>query len=295
LNIEQIGIKSASADAELISACWQLFNNLGLKNIQLHINTVGSIESRKEINNILFKYFGTKRNQLCEDCRQRLNKNPIRIFDCKLKSCQSVIDEAPQIIDHIDSKSKKHFYELLEYLDELAIPYIFNPKLVRGLEYYTNTVFEFIPEDSLQAIGGGGRYDDLYQSLGAESTPAVGIALGVERIIQAMATSKIKIKPTILTKPDIYLIQLGSSAKKKCFRLLYELRSQKFKVSSSLNNKSISSQLKKANKQQARMAVIIGEKEAIDNTVIIRDMQSGMQDVIDSDKAINEISLRLGL
>lgn len=295
LNLEQIGIKSASADAELISVCWQLFSVLGFKNIQLHINTVGSLESRKDINNILVKFFTAKQNNLCEDCRQRLTKNPLRILDCKNKSCQSIIDDAPQIIDHVDPKSKKHFYELLEYLDELSIPYIFNPKLVRGLDYYTNTVFEFILEGASQAIGGGGRYDNLYQLLGAESTPAVGVALGIERLILAMIENKINVKSAALSKPDIYLIQLGASAKKKCFRLLHELRTQKFKVSSSLNNKSISSQLKKANKQQARMAVIIGEKEAIDNTVIIRDMQTGMQDIIDWDKAINEISLRLGL
>ena len=293
LNLEQIGVKSASADAELISMCWQLFNNLQLKNINLHINTIGSIESRKDINALLTKYFTPRRPKLCEDCCARLKKNPLRIFDCKQKSCQSVIDEAPQIIDHIDSKSKKHFYELLEYLDELQIPYILNPKLVRGLDYYTNTVFEFIAEDGTQSLGGGGRYDKLYELIGGESTPAVGIALGIERIILKLIENRIVLQPKTIEKPEIFLIQLGNSAKRKCFKLLHELRNQKFKVSSSLSNKSITAQLKKANKQQARMAVIIGEKEAIEHTVIIRDMQTGTQDIIDWDHAIEEISKRL--
>ncbi len=295
LNLEQIGIKSPSADAELISMCWQLFSKLGLKNINLHINTIGGMESRQEITAVLVKYFTPRRSSLCSDCQKRLKKNPLRLYDCKQSKCLKIIEEAPQVIDYIDAKSKKHFYELIEYLDELSIPYILDPKLVRGLDYYTNTVFEFIPEDGSVSLGGGGRYDELFSTMGADPTAAVGVALGIERIILKLIEQKIKIKPLAPVQPDIYLIQLGSSAKKKCFKLLYELRSQNFKVSSSLSKKSISGQLRKANKLKARIAIIIGQKEAIDNTVIIRDMFTGTQDTIDWDRAVSEISKRLVL
>ena len=182
----------------------------------------------------------------------------------------------------------------MEYLDEVNIPYILNPKLVRGLDYYTDSVFEFIPTDNSPSLGGGGRYDELYGLLGEKDTPAIGVAMGVERIITKLIEQQVKIDELSKLVPDVFLIQLGDCAKRKCFQLLHILRSNNLKVSSSLSKKSISAQLKKADKQKSRLAVIIGQKEAIDNTMIIRDMKSGVQDTIDFDRALNEISLRLG-
>jgi len=293
LDLEQIGTRSPSADAEIMSLVWDFFNRLGLENISFQINTLGSADSRKNITKLLVNYFSFHQKNLCPDCRQRLQKNPLRILDCKNEKCQEIIADAPQFIDHIDKDAKKDFYELLEYLDELAIPYILNPKLVRGLDYYHKTVFEVFAEGDELALGGGGRYDGLMQLLGGEQTAAVGIGLGMERIIMTMARQKIQF-PDPAIKPDIFLIQLGSAAKRKCFNLLHQLRLAGLKVSSSLNKKSISSQLKSADKQQARYSIIIGQKEAIDQTLIIRDMKTGVQDVIEWDKAIREISQRLG-
>ncbi|HPH78464.1 MAG TPA: histidine--tRNA ligase [bacterium] len=295
LNLEQIGIDTACADAEIISMCWDFFSKIGLKDIELHINTIGNSASRKEITTLLINYFTPLKSKLCDDCQKRLQKNPLRVYDCKEKSCQKLVASAPQIIDSIDKKSKKFFFELLEYLDEVNIPYILNPKLVRGLDYYTDSVFEFIPIDGSPSLGGGGRYDDLYGLLGEQDTPAVGVALGLERIINKLLEQKVQIPELAKLVPDVFLIQLGDSAKKKCFQLLHNLRSHNLKISSSLSKKSISAQLKKADKQNARLAVIIGQKEAIDNTIIIRDMKNGVQDTVDFDRALNEISLRLGL
>ena len=293
LNLEQIGTSSASSDAELISVAWELFNKLGInENIQLQINNIGNLESRKNISSLLVDYFSTKKNQLCDDCRLRLQKNPLRLLDCKNKSCQKIIENSPQIIDYIDNESKKHFSELLDYLDELEIPYILNPRLVRGLDYYTKTVFEFISLDDNMALGGGGRYDKLVELLGGSDTPAVGMGIGIERLILKLIASNYK--PEVYTfVPDIFIIQLGNTAKKKCFKLLHEMRIVGLKVASSLNKKSITSQLKIANKNKAKFAVIIGQKEAIDNTAIIRDMKTGVQDIIDWDNVITEIQNRL--
>lgn len=293
-NIQQIGIKSASAEAELISACWQFFNNLEIDNIQLHINTLGNSKSKKDLHTVFAKYFYNNRLVLCSSCRSIINKNPLKIFSCSNKNCQSTIENAPQIIDAIDQRSKKHFYELLEYLDELSVPYIFNPKILPDYDFFSGPVFKFVTEDNSMSIAYGGRFDDLHQILGSEVTPSTGISLDLNNIALLIKDKTVRSCQNTNSQPDIYLIQLGSSAKKKCFHLLHELRSKKFHVSSSLSNKSISVQLKKATKQQARMAVIIGQKEAIDNTVIIRDMRTGMQDTIDWDHAIHEITLRLG-
>lgn len=292
LDLEQIGINSPSADAEIISLVWDLFNRLGIQGLNFQINTLGNSTSRENITKLLVNFFSLHKSGLCPDCQTRLTKNPLRILDCKDKKCQPIIAQAPHFIDHIDEDSKKHFYELLEYLDELSIPYILNPKLVRGLDYYNRTVFEVFVEKEDMALGGGGRYDGLISLLGGEKTPAVGVGLGLERIIMTMVQQKIKIDQLTPT-PDIFLIQLGSAAKRKCFKLLHELRNSGLKVSSSLNKKSISSQLKAADKQKARFAIIIGQKEAIEQTLIVRDMKTGVQDTIDWDKAVSEINQRL--
>lgn len=293
LNMELYGSSNSSADAELISIAWQLFTKLGLNNIQLHINSIGSAENRPNLINLLVDYFQPQKNQLCLDCQNRLKKNPFRILDCKQKSCQKIADNAPQIIDHIDKESKNHFSEILEYLDELEIPYVLDPKLVRGLDYYTKTVFEFVSTVDGLSICGGGRYDELLTIFGEEHTPAVGFGLGIERLIMNLIANGIKPKENIV-ESEIFLIQLGENAKRKCFKLLHQLRSAGMRVSSNLSKKSISSQLKLANKYKSRFAVIIGQKEAIDNTIIIRDMKTGVQDIIDWDHAVSEIKNRLG-
>lgn len=293
LDLEQIGMENPSADAEIISLVWQLLAKLNLKDISLHINTIGNSGSRKKLIGLLVDYFTPFKNQLCEDCLQRLKKNPLRVLDCKQKSCQKIAADAPQLIDNVDDEAKKHFYELLEYLDELDIPYVLDSKLVRGLDYYTKTVFEFIANDDNLAVAAGGRYDDLISLFGEEPTPAIGVGIGMERIVMKMLAQNVAV-PTVSLTPEIFLIQLGNEAKKKCFKLLHELRSAGLKVSSSLNKKSITSQLKTANRLRARFAVIIGQKEAIDNTIIIRDMKTGVQDVIDWDYAVQEIKNRLG-
>ncbi|MFA4931046.1 MAG: histidine--tRNA ligase, partial [Patescibacteria group bacterium] len=231
LDLEQIGSDSPASEAELISLVWQLFSKLGINDIELRINSIGSLEHRQQIINLLIDYFTPEKQKLCVDCLNRLKKNPLRILDCKQKTCQKIATDAPQIIDHIDAESKKHFYELLEYLDELEIPYRLEPRLVRGLDYYTKTVFEFFSPQDNYALGGGGRYDALIEILGGEKTPAVGLGIGIERIVLKLIANGFK--PSIDTvAPEVFLIQLGTTAKKKSFKLLHELRSAGLRVSS---------------------------------------------------------------
>lgn len=293
LNMEQYGSSSPSADAELICIAWDLLNKFGLNHIELHVNTIGSAKIRPHLVDLLKNYFQPKKSQLCEDCRNRLQKNPFRILDCKQKSCQKIIENAPQIIDYIDEESRKHFRELLEYLDELEIPYALDTKLVRGLDYYTKTVFEFINGEDGLTLCGGGRYDELLTIFGEEPTPAVGFGMGIERLIMNMLAKNFKLSLPE-SRSDLFLVQLGETAKRRCFKLLHQLRGAGMRVSSSLNKKSIASQLKIANKYNTRFAIIIGQKEAIDNTVIIRDMKTGVQDIIDWEHAVSEIQKRLG-
>jgi histidyl-tRNA synthetase len=291
---EALGTRDSVIDAELISMAYHSLVALGIKPV-VHINSIGSPEDRERYVVELTGYLRSKRSYLSDLSKQRLTKNPLRILDSKEPQDQEVVEEAPQIIDWISDDSRKYFMAVLEYLDELEIPYVLTPTLVRGLDYYTDTVFEFYPEgreDASQgALGGGGRYDLLVQRLGGRETPAAGFGLGIERVITAMR--KIEEDGTELKDPrmqsSIYFAQLGKQAQRKALRIIELLRQDGIMVHHNLAKGSLKQQLEEANKFGVTHALILGHQEVQDGTIIIRDMESGNQEIVDQNKIKKEV------
>lgn len=286
---ETFGIRDAAIDAELIVMAYNFLRDLGL-DIQIHVNSIGNLEDRQRYILELSGYLRTKRNMLSEESKKRLTKNPLRILDSKDEQDIAVLEEAPQILDWLSDDSKKFFMTVLEYLDECKVPYILQPTLVRGLDYYTDTVFELFSlhdtEGSQSALGGGGRYDLLVQELGGPATPASGFALGLERVILALrkkAESGDISLPSV-SQPRIYFAQLGDQARRRALSLIEQLRRDDIFVIHNLGKTSLKSQLELAAKHGATHTVILGQKEIQDGTVIIRDMDSGNQEIIDEKK-----------
>ncbi len=293
VGFETLGDADPVVDAELILIAHNFYKDLGLP-VEIHINSIGTPEERQRYKTTLVDYYRSKRSYLCDDCKQRLNKNPLRLLDCKQERCQPVKEEAPQIIDWLEEESKNHFMKVLEYLDELAVPYVLKPTLVRGLDYYTRTVFEVFPVvgeaegaalGAQSALGGGGRYDLLVQEMGGKPAPAAGFSLGVERSVSAlkqhMDTNQIKMPGK---RFDAFLAQLGDHARRRSLKTINELRSSGLKIDYNFSKNSLKSQLETANSLHVPYALILGQKEVQDGTIIIRDMESGVQEIVDQKK-----------
>jgi len=292
LNFEVIGDATPINDVSLIQLVSLIFKKLGIKGVILQISSIGCPECRPDYKKLLTSYYRKQARKLCRFCRERLKTNPLRLLDCKEEKCRQLAGNAPQAIDYLCDECHNHFKEVLESLDELEIPYILNPYLVRGLDYYTKTVFEFKLEgpNSIE-LAGGGRYDGLVELLGGKPTPAVGIAGGMERIISVLKAKDIKIPQEAL--PKIFLVQLGNLARRKSLKLFEELRSRGLKVAEALSKPSIKSQLKVADRLGADIALILGQKEALEDSIIIRDMKSGVQETVSFNKVIKEVKKRL--
>ncbi len=293
---EALGEAHPIIDAEIVFLVYNLLQELGLK-INVQINSIGCPKCRESYKNKLINYYRDRRSSLCEDCKKRLVKNPLRLLDCKEEGCQPAKEEAPQIVDYLCDDCKNHFVRVLEYLDEAGVSYNLNSQLVRGLDYYTKTVFEFFPEaageagDKPDALGGGGRYDGLAEILGGRPTPACGVALGVERLILKIKEVDPNLAPA--KAPDVYLAQLGEQARKKSFGLIENLRKAGVSLSHSLSKDGLKKQLEIANKIGAKYALILGQKEVLDGTAIIRDMEGGTQETINFDKIVQEVRKKL--
>ena len=293
---EALGENDPIIDVQIIQMGWRIIHQLGIRNVTVNVNSIGCPACRKSYRNLLVSYFESKKQKLCIDCRRRLEKNPLRILDCKEDKCVQVKMNAPQSIDHLCDECRVHFKELLEYLEELEIPFELDPTLVRGLDYYTRTVFEFFPhagaeEKKKSALGGGGRYDGLVRSMGGEDTPAVGFSLGLDRLVLEM--KKLGVRTYKEQKPRVFLAQLGIFAKKKSLRMFEALERSGIMVAESFGRGSLKSQLKVADRLRVELTLILGQKEAIDGTVIIKDMASGNQEIINGDKLIDEVKKRL--
>ncbi|MBT4209838.1 MAG: histidine--tRNA ligase [Candidatus Komeilibacteria bacterium] len=291
---EAIGDDDPVIDAQMIAISYFILKDLGL-DIEIQVNSVGDSISRTEYIKVLKKYYQDKKKSLCKDCSLRLNKNTLRLLDCKNKKCQELSEETPQMVDHLSEDSKEHFMAVLEYLDELDIKYSLNPKIVRGLDYYTRTAWEIFEcsskDGKLNALGGGGRYDNLVDMLGGRETPAIGFAIGVERVIMKMQEAKVELDKG--KKFDIYIAQLGIEARKKAMHLFEELRLAGFSVTENMSKKGLRDQLEMANKKGAVFTLIMGQKEIADETILIRDMESGVQEIVDYKKIKSEIRKRL--
>ncbi len=292
---EALGAGSWAIDAQIIQIVYNVLKSIGLTDLVVEINSIGDFQCRPYYKKSLTAYLRKRKNSLCPDCQRRLRTNPLRVLDCKQENCQTVLKEAPQSLDYLCDDCRKHFKNLLESLEELSLPYNLNPRLVRGLDYYTRTVFEIIskPENreaSNNALVGGGRYDALVKLLGGKDTPACGAAGGAERVI-ALIKEKGggKRKLDYQKKREIFIAQVGELAKKKSLSLIEEFRANKIPTASAVDRDSLSVQLKLANKAGAAYVLIIGQKEALEGKVIVKDMKLGRQKTIALNKIVREM------
>lgn len=291
--VEVFGDDNPVLDAEVILLAHLFYKEIGVKSL-VNINSLGCGDCRPAYREALVDYFRAKRARLCEDCKRRLSRNPLRLLDCKEPGCVELREGAPQIVDSLDDKCKEHLMRVLEYLDDLQVPYVLNPHLVRGFDYYTRTVFEMMPEEgdgTQSALGGGGRYDRLVEQLGGRETPACGFGIGLERAILQMKAQEIEPPPE--RGLDVFVAQLGDSARRKAFVLFEDLRNAGVRLAGNFTKNSLKGQLEAANRLGARYTVILGQQEVLDETVLIRDMESGMQEIVDYKKTVNVLKKKL--
>lgn len=302
-DLEIIGEENAIADFLLMLIAYNFFSELQI-NVQLQVNSIGCGECRKEYLKKLTAYYRErgKRSKLCADCKKRLLKSPLRLLDCKNRECVSLKEDVPPIIDYLCEICKKQFTRVLEYLDEMDIPYNLNPALARGLDYYNGPVFEVWEVEEAKegeeretvvsslSLGGGGRYDELVEHMGGRPTPACGFAIGIERTVARVKTKKMPIEKD--NKNLIFLAQLGDNARRKALGLFEELRKSGFHVKEAFTKDSLKAQLEEAARVEAKLTLILGQKEVNDNTILFRDMESGNQETINYKKIKVELERR---
>ncbi|MFC2034197.1 histidine--tRNA ligase [Chloroflexota bacterium] len=281
---EAIGNEDPALDAEVIEMAWQFFQSLNMNRLILSLNSIGCKKCRPEYLAVLKDYYNKHTNELCSDCKTRLVKNTLRLLDCKQPGCQQIADAAPRSADYLCQPCDEHFNRLKRYLDLLNLPFEINHRLVRGLDYYTRTVFEIQPEmeGGQSTLGGGGRYDDLIEGLGGKPTPAIGFATGIERIVRGLKDQDIPVPA--LPKPQVYIAHMGDTAREEAIKLASKLRQEEISVIGAIGNKSLKAQLRQANTFGVHYAVILGEDEIKNNTVTLRDMTTAEQKTIPIDK-----------
>lgn len=273
--VEFIGSKSPLAEVELIELITTFIKEIGLKDVKLHINSIGCGNCRKIYNKALLEYLEDHKEKLCPTCRERMLKNPLRVLDCKVPSCKEIVKDAPRTIDFLDEECKEHFEELQNLLSELDIPYEVDTGIVRGLDYYTKTVFEFVDKDGF-TLCGGGRYDNLVHEIDEkQDIPSVGFGMGIERILYFLEKENVVLEPE--SQIDLYVGILGKEARAGAYRLVNTLRDQGFIVETDYMDRSVKSQMKYANKIGAKNTVILGPDEISSNKAQIKNMENGEQ------------------
>jgi histidyl-tRNA synthetase len=288
---EAFGSADPLLDAEMIELGIRFFVNLGLKELEVDINSVGCKKCRPKYTEALKDYFRDKAKDLCEDCRKRLDTNPLRVLDCKVPGCQAAVDKAPSSVDYICPDCKKDFEIVTGTLKKDAVNFKVNKRLVRGLDYYTRTTFEIVSKDlgAQNAVCGGGRYDDLVEELGGKPTPATGFAIGLDRLVMVLMDQKVKIPGD--DRLTVYIATLGDAAREKGFEILKNLRDMGIKSDMDYQGRSLNSQLKKADKLNAKFAMIIGEDELKRDMVVIRSMDKKEQEEIKFKDALSKFGL----
>ena len=286
---EALGDADPAIDAEVIEMAQQFFLSLGLSQFSIQLNSIGCKLCQPKYVEALKQHYSGYVAQLCPDCRARLARNPLRLLDCKKASCQKIADTAAKITDYLCHECQAHFQSVQGYLKLLGIPFQLNYRLVRGLDYYTRTVFEVEPreEGAQSALGGGGRYDNLIEALGGKATPAVGFAAGIERLILNLKRQKITIPP--LPAPIAFIAYLGEEAKMEAVKLTSELRKASIAAIQAIGDKSLKAQLRQANVVGTSYTIIIGKAEIESRTVILRDMRSGEQKSIPKTEIITTL------
>lgn len=278
--IECFGAASPLADAEMIALAKQIFDELGVKDLHLEINSIGCPKCRAEYHKALKEYFTSRIDELCDTCRDRLDRNPMRILDCKSLVCSEIAKDAPVVLDYLCDECREHFEKTKSYLDASNIEYIVNPQIVRGLDYYTKTVFEFV-YDSIGSQGtvcGGGRYDGLIEELGGQHTPSLGFGMGLERLQLVMEAQGCEFPEP--SRPDLFIVAMGDKATLKAIEIAKDMRDEGYSVVYDLNGRSLRAQMKYADKCNAKYNVVIGDNEVDTKTAILKDMATGEQSEI---------------
>lgn len=294
-DFETIGLKDASLDAQLIQVCVKILKDLRiLDRLTLQVNNIGTNEHRQAFTQALKDFFIGKERHLPELDQRRLQTNPVRLLDSKEEDTQILLKNAPKLEQFVDDESKQYHETVLEYLDALDIAYVSNPGLVRGLDYYNQTVFEFWDSSTgaQNAVGGGGRYDSLIELLGGKPTPGLGAAFGMERVIWHMKEAGVQAPDK--DQVDVFVAQLGPEAKKECLRLITTLRDKGVHTIGALGEASLKSQMRLADKFEARYTLLLGKMEVKEGTIILRDMKAGKQKQISYKQAVPQIVKLLG-
>lgn len=292
--IEVLGSDGPSVDAEVISLAVQFFNEMGLKNLSVNINSVGCPTCREEYNRKLKEYLDKKVDVLCETCLERKDKNPMRVIDCKNPHCKENLQDIPFMIDHLCEGCKDHFDKLQTYLKEMDINYVVDKTIVRGLDYYKKTAFEIISNDigSQSTVCGGGRYDGLVEMLGGpKGISGIGFALGAERLLLTLENNNIEIENPKST--DIYIATIGDAAKTKSFKLIKDLRTNHISADNDHLDKSLKAQFKYSDKLNAKYTVVIGDDELANDTATLKNMKTSEQTTIKLSELVDELKKRL--
>ncbi len=274
---EMFGAADPSADAEMILLANSVLTNLGIKNLSLEINSIGCPECRAKYHAALKEYFASRQLELCETCRDRLERNPMRILDCKSPICKEIADTAPIMLDYLCDGCREHFEGVKKHLDSAELKFTVNPKIVRGLDYYTKTVFEFVSGDigAQSTVCGGGRYDGLVGQMGGPELPSLGFAMGIERLLMVMEAQNAEFPEAKL--PDVYIATMGEGAKLKATKLCMDLRNEGFTAVCDVAGRSVKAQMKYADKIGAKFSTVIGDDELAADKCVLKNMFTGEQ------------------
>jgi len=290
IDAEVFGVENAMVDAEVIVMLVHFLQRVGLERLELQINSLGCRECRPRYREEL-KNFLTKRSfRLCEDCQRRLHTNPLRIFDCKVETCQQAIADAPKVMDYICDECQSHFEKVKEYLEMAGLTFILNPRMVRGLDYYTRTAFEVVSYQlgAQNAVTGGGRYDDLFQEIGGIDIPGIGFAIGMERLVSLLPKGK-----EFIRNPHLFIAALGEETYKEAYRLVNQLHLQGIRAELDYIGKSLKSQMRRANKLKTRYVLILGEEELKKGRAVLRNMEDKSQEEIPLQDLVNTLKRRI--
>lgn len=292
--IEALGSDKPSLDAEVIALAVQFFNEVGLKDLVVSINSVGCPTCRAKYNEILKAYLDSKADVLCETCLERKDKNPMRVIDCKNPTCQENLQDVPFMVDHLCDDCSEHFKKVQEYLNEMEINYVVDKKIVRGLDYYKKTAFEIISNDigAQSTVCGGGRYDGLVEQIGGpKGVSGIGFGLGVERLLLTLENNNIEIEnPHAM---DIFIVTIGDKAKTKSFKILKDLRSEHISAENDHLDRSVKAQFKYSDKINAKFTIVIGDDELENDSATLKNMATSEQTTIKLSDIVKELKERL--
>ena len=275
--VEMFGAADPAADAEMILLANSVLSNLGIENLSLELNSIGCPECRAKYHAALKEYFASRKNELCETCKDRLERNPMRILDCKSPVCKEIADKAPVMLDFLCDGCREHFEGVKKHLESAKLKFTVNPKIVRGLDYYTKTVFEFVSGDigAQSTVCGGGRYDGLVGQMGGPEMPSLGFAMGIERLLMVMEAQNAEFPEAKI--PDVYIATMGESAKLKATKLCMDIRNEGFTAVTDIAGRSDKAQKKYADKIGAKFSTVIGDDELANDRCILKNMTTGEQ------------------